>query len=206
MPLKSHGHTEFPGGFFIVYFFLPTVQPHRTRKHLQPGHHAHHWWGRGHLWHNLCKIQLARAKGKWMRLLAMRCTPQRTFVVLKPTGCSQISALYRFNLITIYGFSALSFFVHQNAAMAFLFLKMKHFWRREETRKDMFNVFGQPGSPAATSYVSVLLQFLPEPSFPPGAAVHPHPSSAVSHSCQSLFSILMTVFQVDVYLSDELIC
>lgn len=193
MPLKSHGHTELPGGFFILHLFPPTVQPHRTRKHLQPGHHAHHRRGRGHLWHNLCEIQLARAKGKWIRLLAMRCSPQRIFIVLKPTGCSQISALCRFNLIITYGFSALGFFVHQNTAMAFLFLKMKHSQRGEETRKDVFSVFSQPSSPAATSYVPVFPQFLPEPLCPPrggrGTCCPPPPLQHCFPPCQSRFSI-----------------
>lgn len=51
---------------FILHSLLSTVQPHGTRQHLQPGHHAHHWWGSGHLRHHLCQIQLARAEGKWM--------------------------------------------------------------------------------------------------------------------------------------------
>ena len=52
--------------FFSLYLFLSTVQPHWTRKHLQPGHYAHHWWGSGHLWYDLCQVQLARSKGKSM--------------------------------------------------------------------------------------------------------------------------------------------
>lgn len=51
---------------FILHLLLSTVQPHGTRQHLQPGHHAHHRRGGGYLRHDLCQIQLARAEGKWI--------------------------------------------------------------------------------------------------------------------------------------------
>lgn len=52
-------------GMCCSSWLLPfAVQSHRTRQHLQPGHHADHWWSCGHVWYHICKIQLARQKSK----------------------------------------------------------------------------------------------------------------------------------------------
>lgn len=64
LSLKSCGSTDVSSVFFNLNLFLLPVQPHRTRKHLQPGHHAHHRRGGGHLWYHLCQIQLARSQGE----------------------------------------------------------------------------------------------------------------------------------------------
>lgn len=66
---------------------------------------------------------------------------QRTCVVLWPPSCPGLSAPSRLHLTMTYGFSVLCLLVHQTKSDDFLCFKMKSFGGREETHKDMVNVF-----------------------------------------------------------------
>lgn len=80
---------------------------------------------------------------RWGTCAAMQHSWQRTCVVLWPPGCPGLGAPSRLHLTMTYGFSVSCLLVDQTKSDDFPCFKMKSFGGREETHKDMVDVFSE---------------------------------------------------------------